>query len=619
MSFFTELKRRNVFRVAAAYIVASWLLLQVTDVLVQLLGLPISAGRFVFLLLVLGFLPAMIFSWAYEITPDGLKKESELDRNAHDDRQAAARLNKVTILMLVAVAAIVVVDRLIPEQSAPSEGPSVTQSEFVLEAPSATVPAQTAAEPAAEEPQPAAAEIPEGPSLAVLPFINMSDDAQNEYFSDGISEELLNKLVRIEGLRVPSRTSSFTFKGSDRKVTDIGRDLQVRHVLEGSVRKAGNRIRVTAQLIEVGTDTHLWSEVYTRELDDIFAVQDEISQAIVDAMQLTLAGADRERLTLRPTDNVEAYTQYLLGRHLWNQRTPESLLEAASHLREAVTMDPGFDQAWAALADTYVLMPEYGAGSIAESIPLAREAAEKALEINPDSARALTARAYYRALHDWDFDGAYVDFERAIALEPNYATARQWYAETLAVTSHLDEAIRHLELAQSSDPLAPVLRHVSGYLLLHANRLEEAELQYNAALKLLPGFSYAIYNMAQVCALQGRYEEARRFIHEFADSQGLAAGPRLAVVDAMENPSLKPRALELLASDEKFGFMNDGVFGKAIEYALLGEYELALENLEFAFKTGDPLAIHMNWIHMYQPLHNNPRFQAMLREMNLLP
>jgi TolB-like protein len=242
----------------------------------------------------------------------------------------------------------------------------------------------------------------------------MSDDEANEYFSDGISEELLNVLAHIKSLRVPSRTSSFTFKNSDKKLSEIGRELGVDHILEGSVRRADDRIRVTAQLIDVKTDTHLWSETYTRQLDDIFEVQDEIARAIVDALQIALSGADRQSLTTHSTSNIQAYNKYLLGRYLWNQRgghrSGESLLSAVDAFREAVVMDPEYDQAWAALADTYVVIPEYSVGTVEEFIPLAREATNKALSINPDSAKALTVSGYINAVYDFDWTAANSNF-----------------------------------------------------------------------------------------------------------------------------------------------------------------------------------------------------------------
>jgi TolB-like protein len=265
MSFFEELKRRNVFRVGVAYVVASWLLLQITDVLVSLMGLPEFAGKLVVMLVAIGFIPVMIFSWAYEVTPEGIKRESEVERSESVTRETATRLNRITIGLLIAVAALVLVDRFMPGQ--PGDEPESTANV------SAETPRDATGDPSTAVVEEIAAAAVTTPSVAVLPFVNMSADEENEYFSDGISEELLNLLVRIEGLRVPSRTSSFAFKGQNMDIRDIAKQLEVGHVLEGSVRKAGNRVRITAQLIDVTTDTHMWSDTYDRELEDIFRSQ----------------------------------------------------------------------------------------------------------------------------------------------------------------------------------------------------------------------------------------------------------------------------------------------------------------------------------------------------------
>ena len=603
MRFIAELKRRNVIRVGVAYLVASWLLLQIVDVLVPILDLPGWVGKFVFLILVVGVIPVLIFSWAYEMTPEGLKPESEIEHDPSITLQTARKLDRVTIVLLLIVVGIVITDRFIPESgemSADSQKADVIQPE-----PNNLI-ANKPAEPADGR-----------QSVAVIPFVNMSDDETNEYFSDGISEELLNVLVRIKSLRVPSRTSSFTFKGSDQNLVDIGQALNVDHVLEGSVRKAGNRIRVTAQLIEVASDTHLWSETYTRELDDIFAVQDEIAQAIVEALKLTLTVADNQNLNAHSTTNVDAYNKYLLGRHLWNQRTSESLLAAAKALREAVEIDPGYDQAWAALADTYVLIPEYRAGSIKENIPLARQAVAKALAINPDSARALTTSGYYKSAYDYDWQGANSDYERAIRLEPGYATAHQWYGETLCYQGRLEEALYQLELAKTANPLSVVVRHVSGYFLFWSGRLDEAEVHYMDALALGgQPLRWTIHNLDILNTFRGDYDEARRRARQLAEMEDFDPAADLARIDAIENPALKERALELLRQRQDLG---NGVFGKALQYALLEEYELSLEDLEKGFATGDPFAAQMNYMKIYDPIRDNPRFQAMLKEMNLLP
>jgi TolB-like protein len=409
-----------------------------------------------------GLPPALVFAWAFELTPEGLKRDSEVERSQSIASRTGRKLDFVIIGVLVTAVGFLLAERFTSDKTKTAETSNVPEAALAVDA---------------------------RKSVAVIPFVNMSDDEQNEYFSDGISEELLNVLVGIQGLRVPSRTSSFSFKDSQLKVAEIGQQLGVDHLLEGSVRKDGDRIRVTAQLIDVRTDTHLWSETYTRKLDDIFAVQDEIARAIVAALEISLSGGDQQKLEAHSTSNVAAYNKYLQGRHLWNQRSPRSLQAAVEPLREAVELDPRFSQAWAALADTYVLLPEYGVGSAAEFIPLAREATQRALAINPDSARALTTSGYYKALYDYDWQGANRDFERAIMLEPGYATAHHWFGEVLVAQERLDDALEQMHAAAEADPLSAVIRHVRGYLLLYSNRLDEAEAQYLSTLELDQIFS----------------------------------------------------------------------------------------------------------------------------------
>lgn len=600
MSLFNELKRRNVFRVGIGYTITAWLLLQVVDLVLENINAPDWIMQVFMLALAIGFPLAVFFAWAFEMTPDGVKRESEVDRSQSITPQTGRKLDRSIIIVLAVALAWFAWDKFGIKDSGGAPDPvppEITQAQ----------------ETTAQEPSTSSSGEK---SVAVLPFVNMSDDTDNEYFSDGISEELLNVLVRVKGLRVPSRTSSFTFKDSGKKLSEIGKELQVDHVLEGSVRKAGDRIRVTAQLIEVNTDTHLWSETYTRQLDDIFAVQDEISQAIVSALKVTLTGSDQAALSNHSTTNVDAYNKYLLGRHLWNQRSIESLRAAVEPLREAVEMDPGFDRAWAALADAYALIPEYGAGSIDEFVPLGRDAAEKALAINPDSARALTAQAYIKAMYEYDISGAMADYEKAISLEPGYATAYQWYGELLAVQRRIDDAMYQLQLASEVDPLAPIIRHVKGWILTFSDHPEKALEYYLEALELNPHMQPTIGNLADLHAILGQYDQARARSIEHAQLVGFDPAASLAVIDAIENPELKDRALMLMNESDA---TREGTVNKAFTLALLGEYDLALENLEQSFEAGDPYAIHMNRMVIYDPLRENPRFQALLKRMNLWP
>jgi TolB-like protein len=610
MGFFSELRRRNVFRVGIAYVLASWVLLQIVDFSLEVIAAPDWILQVFVLAAAVGFPVFLVFAWVFEMTPEGIKKESEIDRSHSITPHTGRKLDRAIIVFLALAVLFLLVDKFI-EPAPPEKSASVVQPV-----------AETAAEnPATPEVRPPAVPeqatpAPGGRSVAVLPFVNLSGDQEQEYFSDGISEELLNVLVRIEGLRVPSRTSSFTFKGSNKKVTEIGRELNVDHVLEGSVRKSGNRIRVTAQLIDVNTDTHLWSDTYTRELEDIFAVQDEISQAIVSALKVTLSGEEQQTIASHSTTNVEAYNKYLLGRYAWNRRGAASLTAAITPLIEAVEIDPEYDQAWAALADTYVLLPEYNAGPIEEFVPKAIEAAEKALAINPGSARALTARAYARFMYEYDFDGARQDFERAIELEPGYATAYQWYGEMLAVLRQTDEAVAQLDIAASLDPKSVIIAHVKGWILIGAGRYEEAAEQYAIALPMGPESGTVLGNLENLYQLTGDYEQARRFAERAAAAIGYSPGPPIAVVDALQNPELLPRAIGMLSSWDE---LQDGVLWKSLYYMMLGERELALASLEKGFEAGDPYAVHMNRVVIYDVLRDDPRFQAMLTKMNLWP
>ena len=277
-SFFEELKRRNVVKVAVLYMIASWLLLQVTDVLSSLLPVPEWAGSFVVMLLILGFFPAVIFSWVYEMTPEGLKKEKDIDRSQSITPETGHKINVLIVLLLLLAIGGLVVDRLVPEAEQVADPPPVAET---TEEAVQVDPAQLAAMKFAPPPD---------RSIAVLPFVNMSDDPGNEFFSDGISEELLNLLAKVPELQVTSRSSAFAFKGERIDIPEVAQKLNVAHILEGSVRKAGNQVRITAQLIQARSDTHIWSETYDRTLDNIFAIQDEIASEVVAQLKVTLLG-----------------------------------------------------------------------------------------------------------------------------------------------------------------------------------------------------------------------------------------------------------------------------------------------------------------------------------------
>jgi len=412
MSLFEELKRRNVFRVGIAYVVTAWLVLQVADIVLDNLPAPGWVMQVIMLVLVVGLPVVLVIAWAFELTPEGLKRERDVDRSQSITNRTGRKLDRVIIGALVLAL-----------------GYFVWESRFSAQDPAGATPSESADLPAAG---PGAAEAAPEKSIAVLPFVNLSSDQEQEYFSDGISEELLNVLAQYPGLHVAARTSSFQFKGQNKDIGEIARLLKVSNVLEGSVRKSGARLRITAQLIEADTGYHLWSQTYDREMDDVFAIQDEISAAIGDALRVELA-LDGDDVANAPrvaeSANTAAYEAFLEGRHLVNQRGRSNMLQASEALKRAVRLDPEFApaQAWMAIAWTMMLNSPttYGDLTLAEVTERATPHVERALALNPNLPEAYGARGLLK-MDASDYPGALADLAHALELNPVYVDAVNW-------------------------------------------------------------------------------------------------------------------------------------------------------------------------------------------------
>ena len=345
-SIWFELKRRNVIRVGALYALAGWLLLQVADILFALLDVPTWGLRLVLGLLLLGFPLVLIFSWVYEMTPEGLKRERKIDRSHSITPNTGRKIDRLIIASLIVVVAVLTADRVL----------FMSPSQEVLQ-PAESTSAVPEAEPqiAGKVTTETQIDVGQQKSIAVLPFVNISGDKENEYFSDGLTEELLNLLAKVDDLRVSSRTSSFAFKGKDTNIPSVARELKVAHILEGSVRKSGMSVRITAQLIDVETDSHLWSETYDRQLDDIFAIQDEIATAVVDALKVRLLNPGEVVAQGQRETSTDAYLLYLRGRHIYelgrDTRDIDFVKQAIGQYEAALEVDPEYALAYAGLAD----------------------------------------------------------------------------------------------------------------------------------------------------------------------------------------------------------------------------------------------------------------------------
>jgi TolB-like protein/Tfp pilus assembly protein PilF len=361
---------------------------------------------------------------------------------------------------------------------------------------------------------------PPAKTIAVLPFVNMSPDPENEFFSDGISEEIINALTRVEGLQVTARTSSFAFRGKSKDVREIGRKLGVRAVLEGSVRKAGNRVRITAQLIDTADGYHIFSSVYDRVLEDIFETQDEISLKIVNELRATLPENGERPSLVRPvTENAEAYDAYLKGMYCWNQWTPDSARLAIEHFQRAVDLDPDFAQAWGAMARSHTYLAAMGRSTqCGEAYGCAYEAAERALELDSEIADSHVALALVRLFHDWDLPAAEASFLRAMAINPNSVDVLHGYSLYLQADGRLEEAVAVLERATTLDPLnLPVLDYL-GKAYMSCGRHEEALAQFDRALELDPEFRSALEGKGWTYVHMGRMDDA---IETFEDVREL--------------------------------------------------------------------------------------------------
>ncbi|HLF31258.1 MAG TPA: hypothetical protein VI566_09585, partial [Xanthomonadales bacterium] len=354
MSFLSELKRRNVFRVGVAYAIAAWLLLQIADLLLDNTNAPSWVIQSLFVVVGIGFVFALIFSWIYELTPEGVVRESKVPRDDSVTAHTARKLDYVTIALLLGAVTYLVLDRFVLEPPVKAAAPMTAES--------------VAAETAAGEP---AAPMAEPNSIAVLPFSDLSEAGDQAYFSDGIAEELLNLLVRVDGLKVASRTSSFAYKDESRSIPEIAAELKVANILEGSVRKAGNRVRITAQLIDTRNDRHLWSETYDRDLVDIFAIQDEIATAIVSALkdQLGVQATADAIVVEAATSNLDAYDLYLKGRTLFTAR--QDIAVAIQLFEQAIALDPNYARAWEGLAAAEAVADDWILGDGIDHIPLA--------------------------------------------------------------------------------------------------------------------------------------------------------------------------------------------------------------------------------------------------------
>jgi len=576
--FLQEVKRRNVFRVALVYIFAAWLTIQVVDVMFPALNVPGWVVSAVAVLLLIGFPFALILAWAFEMTPEGIKREKEVDRSQSITSQTGKKLNTLTIVVLVAAVGFLLVDKFVlqPDSSGQAEEQSLGEIK---------------------------------PSIAVLPFVNMSDDKANEYFSDGLSEELLNVLAKIPQLHVAGRTSSFQFKGTNEDLRLIGQKLNVANVLEGSVRRSGARLRITAQLIDTENGYHLWSNTYDRELTDIFAIQDEIAANVVDALRVTLLG--EESAVNHGTDNLEAYNLFLQACYFWDQTTAESYNKAEEALRQAIALDPEYAQAYAKLANVYQQKISGFVGDGTEDFiaefKVVHEYADKALTLNPTLADALIAKGLAISAGDWDYDSADQYFSKALELVPNHIDALAWVGNARTFQLRIDEAIALFDRVLQLDPLSISAHRDLGDTYVAARRFDDALTVYRKALRLRPDTARIHGRIASIFMARGDFEAAAEHVR-----QEPVAWNRDMKAIMLNSRGQDSEAFQAAAKayEEKYGLSNS--YQLAEIYGFVGDLGNTFKWLEMSHEVHDP---GMTWLQVslfLDSARNDPRWPAMV-------
>ena len=604
MSFYAELKRRNVFRVAIAYLAGAWLLVEVVETLFPVYGLPDAAIRLVVTLLAIGFPVVLIFSWVYELTPEGFKLEKDIDRSVAVTHHTGKKLDRIIIVLLALALGYFAVDK------------------FVLDPGRDVEIAETAARAGAEQALARAKEtaLPDK-SIAVLPFVNMSPDPEDEYFSDGLTEELIGALVKVGGLHVTARTSAFAFKGENRDIRDVGKRLNVKTVLEGSVRREKNRVRITAQLINVEDGFHLWSESYDHELESVLALQEAIARAIVGALRIQLSPETDEYFKTRATASQEAYDLYLKGRYYWARMTQAGFLQGIEAFQQAIAADPEYAPPHAGLATVYSMLTYFGMMPPHDGYPLSLLEADAALTLDPNSSEALIARGMTRFLYEWDWERAREDLTRALELSPGYSQAHWANGEYLAAMHRHPEALSSLMRAHALDPLSLPIMNSIAFKHFDLGQFEEAIQQDQEMLALDPNFAAAHWSLGVVYMHQGQLDAA---IEELTQSVELSAGmpPTLAMLAyAHAKSGDEARALAVLAELKGLREPSNPGYAPplliAYVYEGLGMTDDALDWLEQAFEERDGWLVYLNSFPRFESLRGEPRFQDILRRLDL--
>jgi adenylate cyclase len=601
-NFFTELKRRNVIRAAGLYLVGAWLLVQVASTVLPMFGAPDWLPRSIVILLVIGFVPALVFSWAFELTPQGLKRDEDVPPEQSIGQKTGRRMDRMIIVVLVLAVAYFAVDKFVL---------SPRREKWATKMPSSESNA-----------------APNEKSVAVLAFANLSDDKGSEYFSDGISEELLTVLQKIPGLHVATRTSAFSFKGKNATAQEIGQRLGVAHLVEGSVRKAGDVVRIAARLTQANTGEEQWSENYTRNLKDVFAVQTELAQTIVEQLRGQLTGGAANPTTKAEiqaevraaekggTKNVEAHEAYLQGRFFLNRHSEKETDQARAAFERAVQLDPKFALAWAGLAQTHVWDCNYaaegGQKGFNDHLAAARDAVERALALEPDLPDALYPKAMMETNFDYDWKGAAETLRKALALAPQDPALLMEAGNLASARGEKTQSLEFNRRAVALDPVNAQARAFLASSLSGSGHQDEARTEYAREIELNPSAPNSYAGMGTTYLLQGKFEEAAT-----AAQNDAADWARLLIVSCARWGQKRVPESDAALSELIAIAGETGAYQIAEVYGYRNDKDHAFEWLERARRQRDAGLPVLRADTLLPNLHDDPRWDAFLRTMGL--
>jgi len=608
MNLFKELKRRNVIRVAAAYLIIGWLLAQVSATLESALHMPEWFDTMVVTVMLIGFPIALIISWIYELTPEGIKKEKDIKPDDSIVQETSKKLNYITVVAALAVAGMFAWQQMNPKQPEIR----VHENDKVVAEKAPVIPAQAGTSSNLTENQIDSRlrgndGLVSDKSIAVLPFVDLSQTKDQEYFTDGLTENLLHALAQIREIKVAGRTSSFAFKNHNVDLREIGKTLNVHKILEGSVQKSGKHIRITAQLINADDGIHIWSKKYDRDLVDIFAVQDEITAAVVMALRQSILGKDE--LNGGYGGDYDAYNAYLLGLNYLKKSNNESFELAIKEFKNALEIDPNMALAWAGLSQAYSDKTGFGT-YFASGYEKARVAALKAIELDPNLPEAYLALANIQKSYDWDWDGAEASLRRAYSLRPNDAEIMSKLAILKWNRGKHAEALKDTELALALDPLNETIQSERTRMLFYFNRYQEILPLAQERAKKYPERGTVHYTLGLTYCRLGEYKQALDVV-EHEKFAFLRLELEAILYDKLGNKTLAQQKLQELIDT----FRDDVSWQVANVYASWGDADQAFAALNRAYEARDPGLVFIQESKWFDPYHDDPRYAAFLKKM----